>query len=168
MILGLDGDAGAYRQLLDELSARLRGYFRRRLGLDTAEVEDLVQETLLAVHLRRATYDQSLPFTPWAYAVARYKLMDHFRRQHRHVRLPLEDAGALLAEETVEEGAVRADLQRLLARLPDRQRRLIEEVKILGLTVEEAAKKRGVSAISARVMIHRSLRLLSRVVQDED
>jgi RNA polymerase sigma-70 factor (ECF subfamily) len=162
MVAGLDGDATAHHRLLSALSGYLRGYFVRRLGADSADAEDLVQETLLAIHLKRATYDRSLPFTPWAYAVARYKLVDHVRRIRRRVHVPLEDAGALLAANTPEEGAVRSDLERLLGQLPDRQRALIEEVRIQGFSVEEAARKRGVTAGSARVMLHRSLQWLNR------
>ncbi len=168
MICGLDGDAGAHRRLLGALTGYLRGYFVRRLGRDAADLEDLVQETLLAIHLKRASYDRSLPFTPWAYAVARYKLIDHFRRSRRRVHVPLEDAGILLGADNPEEGAVRADLGRLLERLPERQRALIEEVKIQGFSVEEAARKRGVTAVSARVMLHRSLQWLNQAVRDED
>jgi RNA polymerase sigma-70 factor (ECF subfamily) len=167
MIRSLEGDSGAHRQLLGMLGRYLRGYFTRRIGA-AAEVEDLVQETLLAVHLKRDSYDRSLPFTPWAYALARYKLIDHLRRRHRSVQVPLEDAGALFAAEDSEEGALRTDLERLLQRLPDRQRSLIEDVKLQGLSVEEAAQKRGVTAVSARVMLHRSLKWLSQALRDEN
>ena len=168
MIRGLEGDSGAHRQLLGVLGRYLRGYFARRIGTATAEVEDLVQETLLAVHLKRDSYDRSLPFTPWAYALARYKLIDHFRRRNRSIQVPLEDADALFAADDPEEGALRTDLDRLLQRLPDRQRTLIEDVKLQGLSVEEAARKRGVTAVSARVMLHRSLKWLSQVLRDEN
>ena len=168
MIRSLEGDSGAHRQLLGVLGRYLRGYFARRIGTATAEVEDLVQETLLAVHLKRDTYDRSLPFTPWAYALARYKLVDHFRRRSRSIQVPLEDAGALFASDDAEEGALRTDLDRLLQRLPDRQRTLIEDVKLQGLSVEEAAQKRGVTAVSARVMLHRSLKWLHQALRDEN
>jgi RNA polymerase sigma-70 factor, ECF subfamily len=168
MIRSLEGDSGAHRQLLGMLGRYLRGYFARRIGTSTAEVEDLVQETLLAVHLKRDSYDRSLPFTPWAYALARYKLIDHFRRRSRSLQVPLEDAGALFAAEDAEERALRTDLERLLQRLPDRQRSLIEDVKLQGLSVEEAAHKRGVTAVSARVMLHRSLKWLSQALRDEN
>jgi RNA polymerase sigma-70 factor (ECF subfamily) len=166
MIRSLAGDSGAHRELLGVLGRFLRGYFARRIG--TAEVEDLVQETLLAVHLKRESYDRSLPFTPWAYALARYKLIDHLRRRNRSIQVPLEEAGALFAAEDAEEGALRTDLDRLLQRLPARQRSLIEDVKLQGLSVEEAAKKRGVTAGSARVMLHRSLKWLIQALRDEN
>jgi RNA polymerase sigma factor (sigma-70 family) len=168
MIRSLEGHSDAHRQLLEALGRYLRGYFARRIGAAAAEVEDLVQETLLAVHLKRETYDRSLPFTPWAYALARYKLIDHLRRRSRAIQIPLEDADALFSADDPEEGAVRTDLDRLLQRLPDRQRSLIEDVKLQGLSVEEAARKRGVTAVSARVMLHRSLKWLNQALRDEN
>lgn len=168
MIRGLDGDSGAHRQLLAVLSGNLRSYFARRIGGATHEVEDLVQETLLAVHLKRDSYDRALPFMPWAYAVARYKLIDHLRRTSRHVHVPLEDAGALFASDDPEQRALRTDLDRLLERLPSRQRSLLQDVKLHGFSIEEAAQKRGVTAVSARVMLHRSLKWLSRAWHDEN
>lgn len=168
MIRSLEGDSGAHRELLGLLGRYLRGYFGRRIGTTTAELEDLVQETLLAVHLKRDSYDRSLPFTPWAYALARYKLIDHFRRRSRSIQVPLEEADALFATDNPEEGALRTDLDRLLQRLPDRQRTLVEDVKLQGLSVEEAAQKRGVTAVSARVMLHRTLKWLNQTLRDEN
>jgi len=168
MIRGLDGDSRAHRQLLTVLSGHLRGYFGRRVRAATHEVEDLVQETLLAVHLKRDSYDRALPFMPWAYAVARYKLIDHLRRSNRRVHVPLEDAGALFAAEDAEQGTARTDLDRLLEQLPFRQRSLLQDVKLHGLSIEEAAQKHGVTAVSARVMLHRSLKWLNRACHDEN
>lgn len=165
MVRGLDGDACAYRQLLTELSRYLRIYFGRRLP--NTDVQDLVQETLLAVHLKRDSYNTALPFTPWAYAIARYKLTDYFRRKPEPHR-PLEDAADLFTLKSVDEGAVRSDLAQLLKRLPTRQRTLVEDVKLQGLSLEEAARKRGVTAVSARVMLHRSLKWLTQTVRPED
>src|SRR3569832_132872 len=90
MLGALAGDGPAYARLLTELGALLRRYFERRLS-DAAEAEDLVQETLLAVHSRRQTYEPSRPFTAWAYAIARYKLIDHFRRRRARPTTPLDD-----------------------------------------------------------------------------
>ena len=83
MLRSLDGDAAAYRELLGELYARLQTYFGRRLRPDRGQAEDLVQETLMAIHAKRATFQRGLPVTAWAYAIARYKLVDHLRREGR-------------------------------------------------------------------------------------
>src|SRR6516165_1135889 len=83
MVAGLDGDAAAHRTLLERLSRQLRGYYKGHLdraGRGAVEAEDLVQEALIAIHTRRHTYDPSQPFTPWVYAIARYKFLDYLRR----------------------------------------------------------------------------------------
>jgi len=168
MLRGLAGEAAAHAQLLRLLGSHLRAYFTRRLAAPAADAEDLVQETLLAIHLKRDTYDPGQPFTPWAYAIARYKLLDHFRRQGVRRFVPLEDAGVLLAAENAEEGVARRDLDKLLAELPERQQALVRDVKLAGYSIDEASKRRGVSAVAAKVGIHRALQRLARKVADED
>ena len=96
MLAALEGDAPAYRRLLDTLMTRLEGYFARRLRADPTHVEDLVQETLIAVHAKRATFDPTQPVGAWVYAIARYKLIDHYRRMGRRVSVPIEDEEASL------------------------------------------------------------------------
>ena len=168
MLRGLAGDAAAHAALLSAMSGYLRGYFGRRLGDGAADVEDLVQDTLLAIHLRRSSYDTAQLFTPWAYAVARYKLLDHFRRLGVRKTVPLEDAGDLFSQENPEEGAVRRDLDKLLSALPPRQRQLVEDVRITGLSMEEAAAKSDMSVTAVKVSVHRSMKALARKVRDED
>lgn len=168
MVRGLDGDRAAYRDLLSTLTPFLRAHFRRRLGEHGAEAEDLVQETLLAIHLKRDTYDRSQPVSPWIYGVARYKLLDHFRRTGARRTVPLEDAGALFSSETADEGVVRRDVMTLLARLPGRQAQLMRDVKITGLSMDEAAQRAGMSTTAAKVSVHRGMQRLMREVDDED
>ncbi len=169
MLRGLDGDAGAWRVLLTEVRGALCAYFKRRLFDDGAEAEDLVQDCLIAIHAKRATFDRAMPFTAWAYAIARYKLIDHLRRQGRRATVPLEDASVLLADHTVEDGVVRRDLTRVLAVLPMRQRRLVEDVRIGGFSVAEAAARNGFTEGAAKVSVHRSMKTLSAsVISHED
>ena len=168
MIAGLDGDRAAHGELLAVLSGYLRGYFRRRLGPGAADVEDLVQETVLAVHLKRGVYDRRQPLTPWVYAIARYKLLDHFRRVGSRHAVPLDDAGELFALENTEEGAVRRDVDKLLAVLPPRQRALMRDVKLTGLSMEEAAARSGMSVSAVKVAVHRGMKRLEKEVGDDD
>jgi RNA polymerase sigma-70 factor (ECF subfamily) len=159
MLAALDGEAGPYRQLLDELSRVLRAYYRRRVppGLDA---EDLVQETLIAVHTRRATYDRNQPFTAWVYAIARYKLIDALRRSRSHLRTPIEDAHALFVEPAAEAAVAGRDLERVLEGLPVRTQALIRDVKIVGLSTREAAAKHAMSESAVKVAVHRGLKAL--------
>ncbi|ANC52395.1 RNA polymerase subunit sigma-70 [Brevundimonas sp. GW460-12-10-14-LB2] len=161
MLNGLDGDAQAWRVLLSDLAAHLRPFFKRRLFNGESDAEDLVQETLIAIHAKRATWDRNQSFTAWAFTIARHKLIDHLRRQGRRLTEPLDDASVLLAEHTVEDGVMRRDLTRALSILPARQRALIHDVKVTGLSVAEAAERHGYSVAAAKVSIHRSFKALT-------
>lgn len=168
MVAGQAGDAAAQSRLLTELAGHLRAYFARRLSRSALDVEDLVQEALLAIHLKRATYDPRFDFTPWVFAIARYKLIDQLRRLGGRVSVPLEDAGELMAEANPEEGVVRRDLESLLARLPARQRSLLRDVKVEGYSMAEAAERAGMSVTAVKVTVHRTMKRLMKEVSDED
>ena len=168
MIAAQAGDSAAQTRLLTALAGRLRAFFARRLSGRADEVEDLVQETLLAIHVKRATYDPRFDFTPWAFAIARYKFIDHLRRLGGRVSVALDDAGELLAADNPEEGAVRRDVADLLGRLPARQRALMRDVKLEGYSMEEAAGRAGVSVTAAKVSVHRGMKRLMKEVSDED
>lgn len=160
MLRGLEGDARAHRDLLTALSLRMRAYFAQRLSDAPGDVEDLVQETLLAVHTRRASYDRAQPFTPWAHAIARYKLIDHWRRRSLRKTAPLESVEDFIAAETTcsDDGL---DLTRALATLPAKQRKLVEDVKIEGQSLAEAGAAIGLSEGAAKVALHRALKVLA-------
>jgi RNA polymerase sigma-70 factor, ECF subfamily len=166
MLAGLDGDAAAHKALLTRLSAHLRAYFKARLariGMVAADAEDLVQETLIALHTHRHTYDRSQPLTPWVYAIARYRLVDYLRRSKGSAMdVPIEEAEEVLANDdpsSVESGL---DLAQLMARLSPRARQAIQFVKLDGLSVSEAAARSGLSQSAVKVSVHRGLRALSR------
>jgi RNA polymerase sigma-70 factor (ECF subfamily) len=162
MIASLEGDAGAYRALLGDLRLRLGGYFSRRLRRDPDDVEDLVQDTLIAIHTRRETYDRAQALTPWVYAVARYKLIDHYRRSGRRVFTPLEDAGSeLRVEDHGAAVAARRDVERALAALSERTRAIIRDTRIEGLSMAEAAERAGLTEGAAKVAAHRGLKALT-------
>jgi RNA polymerase sigma-70 factor (ECF subfamily) len=163
MVAALGGDQAAYRALLAALAPHLRGYFARRLG-SAADAEDLVQETLIAIHTKRATYDPSLPFTAWLHAIARYKLIDHFRRAKLRRTLPIEDAENVLADSDHEDVAARRDVEQLLARLPEKKRELVRQVKLEGLSTAEAASRGGISESAVKVGVHRALKALSSMI----
>jgi RNA polymerase sigma-70 factor (ECF subfamily) len=160
---GLGGDPDAYRCFLDELSARLRAFLRRRLGGSPDDVEDILQETLLAIHNSRHIYRSGQPLTAWVYAIARYKLMDFHRSHHRReaLNLPLEAAQDVFAAADTESTQARHDIGQLLEALPDRHRLPILHVKLGGLSVSETARLTGMSESAVKVGIHRGLKALA-------
>jgi RNA polymerase sigma-70 factor, ECF subfamily len=163
MVAGCAGDQTCYAQFLKELSALLRGFYRKRLTSMPDEVEDLVQEVLIAIHNQRHTYDASQPVTAWAHAIARFKLVDFFRR--RGVRggdhVDIDDVEHELVGEDHDAADAKRDVTTLLAELPSKQREAIEWVKIEGLSIAEASSKTGQSESLIKVNIHRGLKALA-------
>lgn len=164
MLRSRAGDASSYRSLLDELSAHLRSFLRKRLSRLPEEVEDLVQELLLAIHTQRHTYDADLPLTVWVHAIARYKLIDLLRRRSRTDLLndSLDDQEELFAHADTEASEARHDVAKLLKALPDRQRLPIQYVKIEGTSVADAARRIGMSESAVKIGIHRGLKVLAQ------
>jgi RNA polymerase sigma-70 factor (ECF subfamily) len=163
LLRGLAGDAAAYRAFLQALTSHLRAFLRKRLAQLPDDVEDLVQETLLAVHNQRHTYDPGQPLTAWVHAIARYKLADLMRRRALHEQRndPLDDENEIFAASDDGAAEARRDLGVLLATLPDRQRLPIVHVKLEGLSVQETARLTGMSESAVKVGIHRGLKALA-------
>lgn len=170
LLHGLEGDAVAYREFLAALALHVRGFLRRRLAQRPTEVEDLLQEVLLAVHNARQTYQPQQPLTAWVQAIARYKLVDYLRRhgQHeaRHERI--EDDSELFAASDEAPAQAHRDLGKLLEQLPERQRAPIVHVKLEGLSVEETARITGLSSSAVKVGIHRGLKALAKLIRGSD
>jgi RNA polymerase sigma-70 factor (ECF subfamily) len=160
MVRGLNGDRLAHEALLRAMAPVLRTYFGRRLGAASSELEDLVQESLLAVHLRRISFDRDRPFLPWAYSIARYKLIDHFRGRKRagHVReLTEDDAGECFEADCL----ARIDVDRLLGELSDKQSMAIRATKIEGRSIADVAVAANLSEADVKVSVHRGLKALA-------
>lgn len=160
---GLAGDERAYCQFLTELTTLVRAFLRRRLARLPDQVEDLVQEILVAIHNQRHTYGSARPLTPWIHAIARYKLIDLLRRRARTDVLndPLDDDAELSTTADAEVAAAGFDVAKLLKSLPDRQRLPIWYVKIEGATVADAAARTGMSVSAVKIGIHRGLKALA-------
>lgn len=162
------GDEAAYREALEKIALWVRGFLRRRMQSTPIEVEDLVQETLLALHLQRSTFDPALTVSAWVTAIARHKLVDLWRRRGRQENLndALDDVDEVLLAATPADEGAQLDLERLLQALPDVQRRAIVLTKIEGLSVSEASMRTGVSESAIKVQVHRGLKRLAKWVKD--
>lgn len=168
-VRGQAGDALAYRQFLQRLSTHLRAFLRRRLFGWPDDVEDLVQECLLAMHNQRHTYQTDQPLTAWVHAIARYKVIDLLRARSSREALhdPIDDEMALFAESATDARDAQRDLQGLLATLPDRHRLPIQHVKIEGLSVAETSRATGMSESAVKVGVHRGLKALAARIRKE-
>lgn len=165
MLAALAGDGAAYRMLLAALTRHLRAYFTRRL--DNGAAEDAVQETLIAMHARRATYDPSLPFTAWVHGIARYKLLDEYRRVKRRATVPLDEAAMLFGQDESEAASARRDVGKLLAKLSPAKRALVRDIKLDGVSVADAAARTGLSESAVKVTVHRAIKSLGNDLGEE-
>src|ERR1700722_12324983 len=167
VVPSLAGDAAAYRIFLEELTTHLRSYLRRRLGGLPDEVEDLLQELLLAVHNKRHTYDPKQPLTAWVHAIARYKLVDLLRRRSRGDLLtdPLDEDDQEFATRANGPAEARYNVEKLLRVVPGLQRLPILYVKIEGASVTDTAVRTGMSESAVKVGIHRGLKALAEKIR---
>jgi RNA polymerase sigma-70 factor (ECF subfamily) len=166
----MSGDEVAYRHFLESVSHSLRRMVRRgcvQHGLPLDSAEDLVQETLLSLHLKRGSWDKSRPIGPWIYAIARNKLIDVARRRRIHAPIPLEEIGEIQGSEDADAGASRLDIERLLKRVKPVQRQAIITVWLEGASAREAAGILGTTEGAVRVALHRGLKSLSDLLRSD-
>ena len=164
MAAAQDGHGGAYRRLLNEISEWLRRYFRRRLP--HGDVDDAVQETLLAIHRRRHTLDPRLPFGPWLAAIAKRKWIDSLRAIGRRPTEGLPDDLAVGDHETAVTSAL--VLAGLLRQLRPAESQSILLVKVQGYSIEEASRETGLSSSAVKMNIHRGLLRLTAFIEKTD
>jgi RNA polymerase sigma-70 factor (ECF subfamily) len=136
-----------------------------RAGRGAADAEDLVQERLIAVHARRDTYDPAQPFTPWLYAIARYKLIDYYRRTRSSAaNVSIDDVKEIVAHDDQASSESSLDLDRLLDELPSKFRTALRHVKLEGLSVTETAAREGLSESAVKVNVHRAMKALAGLI----
>lgn len=166
LLQGMEGDAQAYQAFLKGLSTHLRAFLRRRLSTLPDDIEDLVQDILLAVHNQRHTYRPDQPLTAWVNAMARYKLIDLLRSRSGREALhdPIDDDMALFATNDHDAADARRDVSKLLGQLPDNQRLPIVHTKLEGLSVTEAAAATGMSESAIKVGVHRGMKALAALM----
>lgn len=158
------GHGGAYQRLLGELSGWLERYFQRRLPI--ADIDDAVQETLMAVHRRRHTFDPRYPLSPWVAAIAKRKWIDQLRSIGRR---PTDDLPDNLAVEDHESAVISASvLANLLAQLRPAQAQAIWLVKVQGYSIEDACHETGLSASAVKMNIRRGLARLTAFIETSD
>ena len=163
MVKAQGGDKQCYSSLLVECEKWLRRYFARKIN--PAAIDDLVQETLISLHRKRASYDPTKAFLPWLAAIGRYRWIDSLRKIYRHEHDQLYEE--MVADPQDDDVTARVSLERLLGMIPERQAEVISLVKIEGLSINEASAMTGQSESLVKVNIHRGLRKLSSMVETE-
>ena len=166
-----DGDREAYRKLLEGMTPYLRS-LAGRCFKESADVEDAVQDVLLTIHMVRHAYDPTRPFGPWLVAIANRRIIDRLRRdtrrRAREVALSADhetfaDPATNLHKETLDEAA----LGQAIERLPPDQRQTITMLKLNEMSLKEAAAASGRSIPALKVMTHRAIKNLRRLLKPQ-
>jgi RNA polymerase sigma-70 factor (ECF subfamily) len=160
----ISGDSAAYHRLLKAITPVLRGAARRglaRAGQPVDQSEDIVQDILLAVHLKRHTWDANAPFAPWLFAIARNKLIDALRRRGKRVFVNIDDFAETLSDRFAEETASPREVAAHLNSLPARQRDVLQSIAVESASIRDTAAKFSMSEGAVRVALHRGLASLT-------
>ncbi len=159
------GDEAAYARFLKVVAGPIRSFARSalgRAGLPPADAEDVLQDVLLAIHLKRHTWERAAPAKPWVYAIARHKVIDLLRRRGRRAEVDIEPFAETLSADEAPERASEREIDRALATLPDGQRRVVTAVSVDGETIRGTADRLGMTEGAVRVALHRGLASLSK------
>ena len=170
MRAAMSGDAQAYHRFLSAVTPYLRAMAKRRcdqFGAPASEAEDVVQEVLIAVHLKRGSWDAERPIGPWLSTIVRNKLIDSLRRRGRHVNVPIEDVIATLEAEERTDNLDRLDVDHMMEKLKSPQRDIVRSISIEGTSVRETAERLKMSEGAVRVALHRALKSLAALYRSE-
>lgn len=168
MRAGVAGDDKAYARLLRLLTPRLRAFARAglsRAGRSTAEAEDIVQETLIAIHVKRSSWQVDQPVEPWIRAILKYKLIDALRRRGAVGEVDIDALADVIAAPTDQPGIATSDVVKLAESLPDGQKRVIRAMFVEDKNTAETAAALSMSEGAVRVALHRGLTGLSRMLR---
>lgn len=156
------GDSLAYARFLQAITPVLRGIIRARSGnLGQATCEDILQEVLLAVHLKRHTWLPTAPVRPWLYAIARYKVVDAFRARGSRIDLPIDEFVEQLVAAPENDPTEAADMARMISLLDNRSANIVRKIGLEGASIAETSKSLTMTEGAVRVALHRAFRQLA-------
>lgn len=164
------GDTLAYRRFLQSVSPYLRASSRKncsRVGLAYGDAEDIVQEVLLALHLKRHTWDSSRPIGPWIAAITRNKVIDALRRRGQRINISIDDVAESLAAGEANDPLDHRDIERMISKLNDRQRDIVQSISLEGTSIPATAARLDMSEGAVRVALHRALKALAALYRSE-
>ncbi|UIJ73454.1 sigma-70 family RNA polymerase sigma factor [Aurantimonas sp. HBX-1] len=166
MAAALDGDEVAYRHFLEAIAPHLRMLARRRMaayGAGNQDHEDVVQEALLAIHLKRGTWDPRRPIGPWLSVILRNKIIDALRRRGHRVTVPIDDVIEVIADEQPGTPTDGQDISRMMENLKPVQQDIVRSISLEGSSVRDTAVRLSMTENAVRVSLHRALRSLAAI-----
>ena len=164
-----DDDQALLRQFMAEQRTLLR--FILRYVACSADARDVLQETLVTLWAKRAEFDATREFLPWACGIARFKVREFWRKQPRWEAFAHEDIMALLdrrGEELAPVLSLRSEkLRGCVAKLPVEQNNLLHRYYDEEESVDTLALREGRSVDAIYKMLQRIRRALLECVERE-
>lgn len=159
IIKAQQGDSAAYKELLTGVSLFLKNYLRKRI-FEKSEIEEVLQEILMAVHKSLHTYDNNKAFMSWLLAITEYKVVDFVREFKKHaVETDLEPLSHFFSG-TYADSDLRIDIDRAMNKLPEREKKILTLLKIEGQSAQEVAEKLDLTEANVKVIAHRAYQQL--------
>lgn len=174
MRAGRRGNQAAYARVLAELAGALRAMLRRKMsGLPAADIEDVVQDVLLAIHTKQGSWDETRPLMPWVRAIAEHKMIDHARRRRRAGKvfsdtLSADDLAEIAPQSEPEFDQTGLNVERFLAKLTDKQRAIVRALTLEEASIAKVAADMKMTEGAVRVALHRGLQALARIARGSE
>jgi len=166
LALAQGGDQHAYQRFLVGVCEVLRPFLARRMR-EAELAEDVLQDTLLAIHRARHTYLPGRAVGPWLYTICEHRMVDFLRRRRRIARVETPGAEAPMRagdDPSMQPGTAGLAALDALERLPGRQRRVIELLKLHDLSVREVAGQFGMSESAVKVTAFRGYQAMRKIM----
>lgn len=125
------GDREAFAQLFGAYAGKVKGYLVR-LGASPAAAEDLMQDAMVSVWRRAASFDATMAkASTWIFVIARNAWIDKLRRErtelaYRQTVLVSEESEDEAPDEAAMRGQTEDQVAAALATLSDEQRQVVQ------------------------------------------
>lgn len=149
------GDRVSYAELLQGLNSFLKNYLRKRI-FEQNEVDEVVQEILMAVHKSLHTYDIEKSFMGWFLAIAEYKIVDYIRSLKKRSNFVDLNTIAHFIAVSNSDSDMKIDIERAINKLSAREKNVLTLIKVDGQSINEVAKQLNLTEANVKVIAHRA------------
>ncbi len=163
----LENNPRVTRSALEDLHDHVFGWALSRCDYDAAAAEDLVQQAYLELLSGKALFDERSSLKTFVFAVVQNLARSRYRRKARHLKLIAEHASEVDSAASAVEPVESNSIWQAVAKLPPRQRDIVELVFLRDMTIEQASTVMGVTVGTGRVHYDRAKRALRERLTEE-